>query len=298
MMYNCYKRKDIFVCRHEAHRCFEHRVSAYHVLRVKDCYPAGCLDFIWKCKLLGKGGSCPKGYGHVGNNCTNCRHYDEDKIQRYPELQISTQRYNAFLNDCEQFEEWLDDHIGRLLEVGGTITDIRPNLIRRIDGRRSHLSLKGWLIRLQPAYIDRDGFEDALYLRISPGQQRRQRLAPGDRVEALGFVQFDRGRIVIRDPRRIVVEDRAGAAAAAWDQALLDRLSAVTLQGRPGRCLQCERGVLIDIENNSGRRGGPQREVLCLEGIGRPRECPYEAIQQMRAMNNVFEPGGSGESRP
>jgi hypothetical protein len=286
MMYNCYKRRDIFICRHEAHRCFEHRVSAYHVLHEKQCYPGGCLDFIWKCKLLGKGGSCPKGYGHVGNNCTNCRYYDEEKVQRYPELQISEANYNQFLDDCERFNEWLDDHAGRLLEVGGLVTDIRPNLVRRIDGRRSHLSLRGFLVRLQPGYIDRDGFEDALYLRISPGQQRRQQLATGDRIEALGFVRFDRGRIVIREPRRLQVDQRSGEEAAAWDQALLDRLGAVSLKGRPGRCLQCERGVLIDIEDAAGGRHGPRREVLCLEGIGRPDECPYEVIQQMRKMDD------------
>jgi len=281
MLYNPYKQKDIFVCRHEAHRDFEYRVSAWHVLREKRCYPHGCIDFIWKCKLLSKGGTCHKGYQFVGTNCGQCRHYDEEKIQRYPELQVSEERYQMFLRDCTLFDEWLEDHVGRQLEAGGRITDIRPNLIRRVDGRRSVLTQRGFLIRLSPAYIARDGFDDALYLRISNAQQKRHRLAVYDSIECHGWIRFHRGRIVIEDTRRFFVDERGGGEPATWDRALLDRINAVTLEGQPGRCMQCERGVLVDVEDGSQRRRSPRREMLCLEGIGRPRECPYEIMQAM-----------------
>ena len=112
MMRNCYKREDVFVCRHDMHRGFDYRVSAHHVLREKNCYPHGCVDFLWKCKLLDKGGTCPKGYRHVGNNCTECRHYDEEKIHRYPELLISAMEYRAYQRECRRFDDWLDTHEG------------------------------------------------------------------------------------------------------------------------------------------------------------------------------------------
>ncbi|MCK4303619.1 MAG: hypothetical protein KAY24_05210, partial [Candidatus Eisenbacteria sp.] len=233
MMHNCYKREDVFICRHDLHRSFDYRVSAYHILHEKRCYPEGCIDFIWKCKLLDKGGSCPKGYHHVGNNCTNCRYYDEEKVHRRPELLISEDEYLVYQDECRLFDEWLEDHEGRLLDAGGRVTDIRPYLVKRVDGPRRSLSLRGFLLRLQPAYVDRDGFEDAIYIRISGAQQRRHRLAAGDALEAQGVLRFDRGRVAVTAPRRLHVEDRSGNEPARWDRALLDKVGAVSLDGQP-----------------------------------------------------------------
>ncbi len=283
MIRNCYKREDVFVCRHEAHAGFGHRVSAYHVLREKRCHPGGCLEFLWKCKLLGKGGTCPKGYRHVGNNCTQCRHYDEEKIQRYPEVVLAPEAYRDFQDACRRFDEWLEDHGGRVLEAGGRVASIRPHLVRCGDGHRSSLVLRGFLLRLEAAYLGRDGLEDALYLRIGRDQQQRHRIAVGDEIEALARVVLDRGRLVGVSARRMRIEARSGGRPFSWHAALLDRINAVSVPGQPARCLSCERGVLVDVELSGGRRGGRQREVLCLEGIGRPQECPYEALDQERA---------------
>ncbi len=281
-MRNCYKREDVFACRHEMHRKHAYRVSAYHVLCRKRCFPHGCLDFLWKCKLLDKGGTCPKGYRHVGNNCTWCRHYTEEKIHRYPELLLDEDAYRQFLDQRREMDEWLEDHEGRLLEVGGRVTDVRPHLLKRVSGRRTALRLRGFLVRLAPAYVGRTGFQDPIYFRLSGAQQRRCAIAPGDALEAEGRVQLDRGRLIVARPRRLHVEERSGNPPASWDQAILDRIQAVSLRGQPERCLQCERGVLVDVEDDGLRRRGPRREMLCLEGIGRPAECPYEARRTLR----------------
>jgi hypothetical protein len=283
MMRNPYKREDIFLCRHESHRGFGHLVSAYHVLREKECFPEGCLDFRWKCQRLGKGGACPKGYKHVGNNCNHCRFYEEEKIQRLPELQVSEEQYRAFLEECRIFDEWLEDQQGRILEVGGTVSAVRPRLVREEDGRRSRLRLLGFLARLCPSFAGRQGFADPIFLRLSSGQQQRLRLAEGDRLEAEGELALDRGRLVVARPRRIHIEDRGGQAPLIWEQALLDRVGAVRLEGQPERCLHCERGVLVDVADLTGRQRGRRRELICLEGIGRPDGCPYEALETLRA---------------
>jgi len=298
MVRNSYKREDVFVCRHEAHEGFRHRVSAYHVLREKRCHPGGCLEFLWKCKLLGKGGTCPKGYQHVGNNCTQCRHYDEEKIHRYPEVVLPPGAYRDFQEACRRFDEWLEDHEGRLLEAGGRVTCIRPHLIRRVDGRRSSLVLRGFLLRLEPAYVGRDGLEDAFYLRIGRDQQQRQRIAVGDEIEALVRIVLDRGRLVGTSARRLRIETRSGARPFSWHAALLDRATAVTVPGQPARCLSCDRGVLIDVEQMGDRRGGPRREVLCLEGIGRPHECPYEVLEHERISGECSSLAGTQLGSP
>lgn len=284
MVSNSYKREDVFVCRHESHEGFRHRVSAYHVLVEKRCHPGGCIEFLWKCKLLGQGGACPKGYRHVGSNCTQCRSYDEEKIHRYPELLLSPEDYRSFQEGCRRFDEWIEDHAGRVLECGGRVAGVRPHFLRRLDGTHSTLRLRGLLVRLEAAFVGRDGLEDALYLRVSREQQGRHRIAAGDRIEVLARVFLDRGRLVGSSVHRIQIEERGGRAPLDWQQALIDRISAVPVPPPADRCLRCERGALVDIEDAEGRRRGPRREVLCLEGIGRPQDCPHEALEREHAL--------------
>jgi hypothetical protein len=304
-MRNCYKREDVFLCRHDAHRRFDHRISAFHVLREKRCYPDGCVSFLWKCKLLDKGGACPKRYRHVGNNCTQCRSYTEEKIHRRPEIMLAPEAFESFRDECRRFDEWLEDHGGRLLQVGGLITHLHPHLVQRREGRHASLSLRGFLVRLMPAYVGLRGLEDALYMRMSRVQQQRVRFAVGDGVEAEGWLRMDRGRIVVEPLRRVHRESSGGGTPAQWDRALLDRTAAVRLATQPGRCLGCERGLLVDVEDvearsdrRGDRRGGPgngrRRELLCLEGIGRPADCPYEGLVDLREGTTVTLQGGSG----
>lgn len=295
-MRNCYKRDDVFVCRHESHRGFDHRVSAYHVLIEKRCHPDGCLEFQWKCKLLGKGGTCPKDYRHVGSNCTNCRHYYEEKLQRRPEVLLSEREFGLFLEDCHDFDDWLSARRHRVIEVGGEITDVRPYLVMERDERRSGLALHGFLLRLHPGYVGLDGFDEPLYVRINRGQQQRHKLAPGDRIECEGEIDLDRGRIVATRVRRLSVEQRSGRPAASWDRALLDRTGAVTLADQPERCLRCERGALVDVQVRG--EGGAGRKLVCLEGIGRPQDCPYEALQAMGSWRCRTVMNGATRSRP
>ncbi|MFH1143661.1 MAG: hypothetical protein V1774_03870 [Candidatus Eisenbacteria bacterium] len=286
-IHNGYKRDDVFICRDQSHGRFGYRVSAYHVLEEKCCYPDGCVRFIWKCKLLGKGGRCPKGYGHVGSNCTQCRHYDEEKIHRRPEVLISDEQYARFREDCREFDEWMAAIADRPMEIGGEISAVCPHLIKRVDGPRSSLRLQGFLLRLCPAFVGLQGLEDPIYLSIGRHVQQRLRLCPGDRLEAEGWVRLDRGRLIGHHPRRFHVDERAGGVPLGWDQALLDRVGAVPLPDQPERCLRCDRGVLVDIEgvNAAGPRPtrphGRRRELVCLEGIARPLDCPFEALKAL-----------------
>jgi hypothetical protein len=304
-MWNCYKREDVFVCRHESHRRFDHRVSAYHVLVEKRCYPEGCVSFLWKCKRMHKGEGCPKGYHHVGSNCTQCRFYDEEKILRRPALLLGEAEFAEFLETCRAFDAWLEEVRDRPLEMGGRVTDVRPHLVRRIDGKRASLGLLGHLVRLQPGFIGLQGIDEPLYLEVSRAQQERHGIAPGDRIEAEVWVRLDRGRLVGARPRRLRVEERDGGQPPRWEDALLDRQGAVVLPDQPERCLHCDRGVLVDVEEAEiGRRPARRRELLCLEGIGRPGECPYEALRALggqpedRSCVSLAQDPGPGKTSP
>ena len=78
-MINPYKRTDIFRCKYPAHARFEHQVSTYHVLRVKNCFPQGCLSFKWRCELMDKGKRCIKGFKFIGKKCFGCRFFYDEK---------------------------------------------------------------------------------------------------------------------------------------------------------------------------------------------------------------------------
>ena len=87
-MINQYKRTDVFRCNYESHAKFENKVSVYHVLKKKKCWPTGCLSFKWTCRLLNKGKKCIRGYDFMGKKCDGCSYYDDIKIHNQPQSLI------------------------------------------------------------------------------------------------------------------------------------------------------------------------------------------------------------------
>ena len=124
VMINQYKRQDVFRCSHTAHFRFEKNVSVYHVLKEKECFPEGCIYFLWKCRLLNKGNSCPKKYRHVGRDCFSCKNYFDEKINHQPEIILDEEAYKKFQLDLEEFEDWLEQNVGRWVEFSGIINSV------------------------------------------------------------------------------------------------------------------------------------------------------------------------------
>ena len=179
-MTNPYKRLDVFKCKSLGHTKFEHRVSVHHVLRIKNCYPQGCIYFLWRCQLLNKGQSCVKEYTHVGRNCFGCKNYFDEKIHNQPLLLLSEAEYNQFLDELNDFEDWLEGITDRPIDMQGAIQTVKPALTKEIHHQSSHLNLNGYFLHFDEAFIDRTHWEDHCYALIYPEQQERFQFAAGD----------------------------------------------------------------------------------------------------------------------
>ncbi|MBW2056045.1 MAG: hypothetical protein JRH07_10765 [Deltaproteobacteria bacterium] len=269
---NQYKRYDVFLCRQEGHRAFGSRVSVYHVLREKQCYPGGCLGFAWKCLRLNKGLSCPRGMHHVGKMCFGCKFFVDEKINYRPEVLLSPEEFDAFREELREFERWVEDHRGREVNCSGTVLSVKPHLT--IDPSRSwRPSFHGFLAVIADGFVDMVHFEDSCYVRLGSRAQERYRFRPGDRVDLYGRFKEDRGRIILTGVNRVEVEHRS--EGLWWNEARA-RVALHTgkiLEGQPRKCLDCRNGCLIDVRPARGWETRSRRILFCLEGIEDPSLC-------------------------
>jgi len=281
---NQYKRLDIFRCKLQSHDAFEGRVSVYHVLKVKHCLPDGCFYFKWRCRLLEKGAACRKGYNHPGKNCIGCRFYYEDKLHKVPVIQLSEDRYRDFLSELEYFEDWLAGHRDRRLEVYGRVNFVGPLLTKTVFSKGSKVSLHGYLVNFTECYLGRTHFEDFVYLRLSQKNQQIIRLSRGDLVEFEAELTVDEGRLVLTKPGKFEFHERSPEIFRPdFSATLVDARTATVLGNQSERCLNCERGRLVDvIEKGVGDSRGFRRELFCLEGVNDPSLCCYGALKKLR----------------
>ena len=282
-MINQYNRLDVYRCRHQSHGNFEGRVSVYHVLKAKKCLPDGCFYFDWHCRLLDKGGTCKKGYKHPGRNCQGCRFFEDEKVHKVPVLMLSEQEHRQFERDMEDFEYWLESHLGHRLEVYGRVNHVAPLLRKDVYYKRSRVSLQGFLANFSECYLGRTHFEDFVYLRLSPKTQARLELARGDLVEFKAELTYDSGRPVLIKPGSVEFEERAEKRAPTGNgEALVAACTATELCEQSDRCLNCEQGRLVDVVSH-GRTRGPKisRQLFCLEGVRNPELCCYQVLKEL-----------------
>lgn len=282
ILFNLYKRRDIFCCDQEAHKEFNGRVSVYHVLKEKKCYPQGCIYFIWHCILLQKGQRCIKGYNYVGKNCKGCTYYNEEKIHLQPSLSISNEAYNQFLEEFEAFESWLGKHEYRQVPVAGRIRTIKPWFERRIQSGETHTRVHGYILVIKNGYIGTDWFRDTLYIRVSEGLMQKYRFVPKMKLELRGELREDRGRIVIHKPKQIEVIKPGWGRPFTKDRALVGLKTGSTLDVQSDQCLDCRWGALIDVHDQAKRQERRYRQLHCSKGVPDPVVCPYGPLMSLK----------------
>ena len=274
-MINPYKRLDVFKCKSLGHAKFENRVSVHHVLRVKNCYPQGCIYFLWRCHLLNKGQSCTRGYRHVGRKCFGCRHYFDEKIHNQPILLLSDDDYIHFLNELDDFEDWLDSINDRYLDIQGTIKTIKPALTKIIHHQGNHLKLTGYFIHFDESFIDTVHWEDHCYALIYPDQQERFQFAAGDKIEFRAKVELKEGRLIFQKLNNIEFLNRSRKPTWSKSQALVVKHSTISLNNQPTKCLHCDQGILVDVIDKSRPQWERSRELFCLKSFPDPDLCYY-----------------------
>lgn len=280
-MINPYKRSDVFKCKSSEHAKFEHHVSVYHVMRMKNCYPQGCLSFRWRCQLLNKGQRCLKGFNFVGRKCFGCRYYFDEKIHNFPTLLLSQEQYSQFLNELEEFEDWLETIQNKHLEIQGVVVSVKPGLTKIIHQHGSHLVLNGYFVHFKEAFIDRTHWEDHCYALIYPDQQERFRLAPGDKLEFRAKVSLNEGRLLFKKINGVEFLHRSNKPTWTNSQALVAKRTTIAFDHQPTKCLHCDQGMLVDVIDKSSPQWERSRELFCLKAFPNPELCYYQIEQKL-----------------
>ncbi len=289
-MRNPYKRTDVFSCRHPSHARFGYRVSAYHVLKARRCYPDGCIVYRWHCHRFEKGQPCVRGFKHVGRLCTGCTHYRDTRVHYQPEVRLDGDTFREFLEEVADFEEWLHEAEGRRHEIYARVHSVRPLLRKVVDPGGERLQLNGYLVRLEHAFVGKTGLEDGLYLALSGHQQERYGFKRGDVFECQATLRMSRGRLLVENPSRVEFAERGVRKEQPSDPvALIARLVATKIdENTSPRCLSCPYAALVDVEFR-GQRRGRRRELYCLQGITETADCALPVIEKMQVEQIGFE---------
>lgn len=271
---NEFKRMDVFRCRHDSHEKFEYKVSAFHILERKQCFPDGCVYFRWRCKLLEKGRACCRGYSRVGRLCPGCEYFLEDKVNNRPELRVAAEEYQSWRQRYEDFAEWVASKRNRRVSVLGLVSAVKPRFQRFIYPKSSALHLHGFQIAFAEAFIEMDHLEDECYAIIGRNTQDRLQLAAGAKLEFRGTFTLNRGRVLFDKVHDIEIVAPA-EEEAEWNssKALVARAVATGFDWQPAKCLKCRHGVLADVEDRRQPETLEKRQLYCLQGMPHPDGC-------------------------
>ena len=272
-MNNPFKRRDVFQCSQEAHRAFQGRVSVYHVLNEKECYPQGCLSFVGFCSLLQKGRKCVHGFQFTGRKCKGCTYYLEEKIHHQPRLLLDEESYEIFLEELSEFEIWVNEIQYRPMEISGRISVIKPWFEQDILDHQKKTYLKGFLLILHKGFIGLKSFEDTIYIRVSHHQMQTYRFLPKMKIELLGDVRINHGRLVVHKPRKIEILKKGWGRPMSKAEALVSIKTAVLLKDQRDKCLDCRWGALVDVRQNKNGEESRFRHLYCLKSVVSPDGC-------------------------
>lgn len=279
---NLYKQSEVFRCVHDVHLHFKSEMSPFHILMEKKCFPHGCIYFQWKCKLLAKQSRCFRNFTQVGKKCFNCRYFYEEKIHQYPEFLHQQVTPSEYLENFDDFNEWVQHLKARRPICEGKVSEVRPDFILKKHLNNYHLVLKGYLVRFQEGYIDNQFFQDKFYLSISTLTQNKLLIRKDDIVEFEAKLILDRGRFKFVKSGNFYFTQRGDPAFILKYDVIAQKTFTMHPE-QPGKCLNCQHGMLVDIEN---RDPGPKRTVLCLQGIQEPKDCPIPALCKISNPND------------
>jgi len=276
---NQYKRLDIFKCSQEAHREFEGRVSVYHVLKEKGCYPQGCLYFVWHCALLEKGNRCIHGYHHAGKNCKGCTYFVEEKIHLQPELLVEEEAYRRFQHDLEDFENWLESVLFKRVGIGGRIKRVKPWFEKILFCGERHTRLRGYLLVFKGGYIGMNSIQDTFYVRVPERVMQIYGFVPKMKVEMTGEIREDRGRIVVHRPQKIEIIKQGWGRPWTREHALVAVKTATLQEHQSDRCLACTWGALADVVDRREKEERRYRNLYCLKSVVNPENCYVRGLK-------------------
>ncbi|RMG28656.1 MAG: hypothetical protein D6732_18480 [Methanobacteriota archaeon] len=203
----------------------------------------------------------------MGKNCSGCRYFREEKVHHHPQLLISEEEYEAFQKELREFEDWLEEHLNREVNIHGRVDGVKPLFQKRMYDKGNGFSFSGFLLIFKELYFGRELMEDPVYARLSPKTYASLKLGRGDVLSARATLTLDRGRLVLKKLRRIDIEERG--EPPFWDKskALVARETATRIPTQPEGCMQCPFGSLVDVEDVRNGQSKHYRQLYCLRGM-------------------------------
>jgi hypothetical protein len=286
---NLFKELDRFLCVHDVHQHFKAKMSTYHILIEKNCYPNGCVYFQWKCRLLAKQKKCFRNFKTVGRKCFNCRYFYEEKIHQYPEFISDEGDFKQFYQRFEDFLEWVNALKSGRVTCEGKVSSVIPSVRIEIQGNNKMVKLSGFLVTFLSGYLNETPFDDRFYLSISRTTQNQLRFHKDDLVEFEASLQLDKGRFKFIKSGKFHFIER-GADYIGVNNNMIHSIHSATIQnGQPEKCLQCSKGILADMNNNNG---GPKRAMVCLLGMPDHQLCSYkDGNEKKSGLEQCANPG-------
>jgi hypothetical protein len=238
-------------------------------------------DFLWRCRKLNKGRSCPRKFTHVGRKCFGCKEFYDEKVINYPEVLLSDEDFSKFMRELGEFETWLNRLKGTEVNFSGTIHSVKPRMRNIIRGKSGRIELDGFVLTFREAFFDLVKLEDFCYLSVSRGLQAKYRFVKGDKVDLYARISVDRGRLILRRPNRIEIDERGEGEIWSWDKALVAARTASPIPHQLEKCFACHRGCLLDTIERTKGGDRYKRQLFCLEGIKDPHSCIYDLSKRI-----------------
>lgn len=275
-MRNLYKQNDIFVCNHETHLHFSSRMSVYHILEEKKCFPDGCVYFKWKCKTLAKKKTCHRNFTAVGRHCFSCKYFYEEKIHQLPQLTIDENERDNFFDEYDEFCDWIASKKNKQVFCEGTVHSILPDFVITQNNGKQDLEISGFLMTFNEGFIDDQHFEDTFYLHIDSMLQNRLRIREEDEIEFKAILRETEGRIELQYPRHFNFFLRGSSKPLLRSDLLVSLNTASIFNLQNEKCKKCSFSIIPRIRNN---KTGSNRKLICTKGIKAPEIC-LENIEQ------------------
>jgi len=191
-----------------------------------------------------------------------------------PESSLDNAQLEKFVDSLREYQGWIEEMQGKSVEFAGVADSIMPHLEMYIESNRMSVDMDGFYVSFERGIINRDTFDDRLYLKLSGTQLERHKIAPGDRLELLAYFTESRGRIILRKPRRIEVSRNGGKADINFSRALVGRATGRIIGGSVAYCRGCPYVSLVDVANYSRRSPVHYRRFYCLRGVEDSENCP------------------------
>jgi len=100
-----------------------------------------------------------------------------------PILLLSPEAYSQFVEDIENYENWLEKIRFTQQAIAGKIDTVKPWFEKHVFPDRTRIDLRGYLLVFKRGFIGMDMFEDPFYVRISHGQMQEYGFLPKMKVE-------------------------------------------------------------------------------------------------------------------